>query len=147
MALKNISVFLIKGGKNNKINYIFSECVMTKFNNRICSEYKKLPIINPDFIYLDGPNPFSVKGKINSFNMSHKELMPMSCDILKIEHFLIPGTIILVDGRTANARFLRSNFQRNWMHKEDLKNDQHIFLLNEKPLGLINKEIINFYNK
>ena len=29
----------------------------------------------------------------------------MSCDILKFEYHLIPGTIILVDGRTSNGLF------------------------------------------
>ena len=36
----------------------------------------------------------------------------MSCDILMIENFLMPGTIIVVDGRGANAEFLRKNFKR-----------------------------------
>ena len=36
-----------------------------------------------------------------------KNLLPMSCDILKFEYHLIPGTIILVDGRTSNATFLK----------------------------------------
>ena len=39
--------------------------------------------------------------------------MPMTSDILKIEHFLKPGTIIIVDGRASNSRFLKSNFQEN----------------------------------
>ena len=84
---------------------------MTKFNGRFATEYKKMPIMNPDFIYLDGYDPFSVKKSINSFNTKHLELMPMSCDILKIEPFLIPGTIILIDGRTANANFLKIIFK------------------------------------
>jgi len=71
--------------------------------------------------------------------------MPMSCDILKIEHFLTPGTIILIDGRTANARFLKSNFQRNWKYIHDKKNDQSIFLLNEDSLGYVNNAQLNFY--
>ena len=36
-----------------KINYHYSEVEMTTFNNRICTQYKKLPLCNPDFIYLD----------------------------------------------------------------------------------------------
>ena len=43
--------------------------------------------------------------------------MPMSCDILKIEHFLKPGTIIVVDGRAANSRFIKKNLQRNWTER------------------------------
>ncbi len=132
-------------GKKSKINLIYSQNKMTKFNDRICSEYLRLPKINPDFIYLDGPDPRTVTGKINGFNLNHLELMPMACDILKIEHFLIPGTIILVDGRTANVRFLKSNFQRNWSHIESKINDHHILYLNEKSLGTINDQILNFY--
>ena len=33
----------------------------------------------------------------------------MAADILAIEHFLVSGTLIVVDGRTANARFLKAN--------------------------------------
>ncbi len=43
-----------------------------------------------------------------------QDRLPMAADLLAIEHFLLPGTLILVDGRTANARFLKCNFQRNW---------------------------------
>tara|TARA_X000000950_G_C13894088_1_gene652086 strand:- start:167 stop:916 length:750 start_codon:yes stop_codon:yes gene_type:complete len=132
-------------GKKNKINFIYSKNKMTNFNKRFCSEYEKLPTINPDFIYLDGPDPSTVLGKINGFNTNHIELMPMTCDILKIEHFLLPGTIILSDGRTANIRFLKSNFQRNWTHIDFSRNDQHILYLNEKSLGKINNQILNFY--
>jgi len=134
-------------GKKSKINFFYSENKMTTFNDRICSEYTKLPKINPDFIYLDGPSPFTVKKKINGFSTNHPDLMPMSCDILKFEHFLCPGTIILVDGRTANARFLQKNFQRNWEYLHDEQNDQNLFYLNEKPLGKFNKKLLKFYNK
>ena len=34
---------------------------MSIFNDRICTQYKKLPLCNPDFIYLDGPYQFNVK--------------------------------------------------------------------------------------
>ena len=64
---------------------------------------------------------------------------------LKFEHYLVPGTIILVDGRTANARFLKSNFQRKWFYVHDKRNDQSIFYLKEDPLGKINEDLINFY--
>ena len=68
----------------------------------------------------------------------------MAADVLSIEHFLLPGTLIVVDGRTANARFLRANFQRNWLyyHSEDF--DQHFFELCERPLGIYNKRQIEF---
>lgn len=132
--------------KENKINFIFSECLMTDFNGRLASEYKTIPLVNPDFIYLDAPNPESVNWPANKFSAKKKYLMPMSCDILKIEHFLTPGTIILIDGRTANARFLETNFQRNWIYHHDKIHDQSIFYLKEEPLGQINRNLINFYS-
>ena len=36
---------------------------MAFYNNRFCTEYSKLPLINPDFIYLDGPDQFKILGK------------------------------------------------------------------------------------
>ncbi len=123
----------------------FSDSYMDKFNGKICTSFKNLPNINPDFIYLDGPDQFNIKGNINSINLRQKDFMPMSSDILKIEHFLKPGTIIVVDGRASNSRFLKSNFQRNWKYSYNNLNDQHIFFLNEKSLGQLNKNQLNFY--
>ena len=102
-----------------KVNYFFSDVEMTLFNNKICTQYKKLPMCSPDFIYVDGPGQFSVKNNI----------------------------VIVCDGRSANASFLRNNFERNWDYYNDYKNDQHIFLLNEKMLGKYNKLQLEFYNK
>ena len=118
---------------------------MDSYNGKICTSFEKIPNINPDFIYLDGPDQFNIKGKINSFNIGHNDLMPMTCDLLKIEHFLKPGTIIVVDGRAANSRFLKNNFQRNWQYYYNNVNDQHVFFLKEKPLGVLNKKQLKFY--
>lgn len=132
--------------QNSNVKFHFSNVIMTKFNGRYCSEYMNHPEINPDFIYVDGPDQFLVKKKINNFSIKSKSMMPMICDILKYEHFLAPGTIILFDGRQSNVRFFRSNFQRNWKEIFIKETGQQIFYLNEKPLGLINKNQLNFYN-
>jgi hypothetical protein len=120
---------------------------MTTFNNKICTEYENMPLINPDFIYLDGPDQFNVSKNINGFSTRHKDMMPMACDILKYEYFLTPGTIIICDGRAANAMFLKNNFQRKWTYQNDTKNDQHIFYLDDPCLGKYNKLQLNYYNK
>ena len=73
--------------------------------------------------------------------------MPMSCDILKIEQFLVPGTILVVDGRAANAIFLKNNFQRKWLYEFDEPNDQHLFYLDEYSLGKYNSLQFEFYKK
>ena len=118
---------------------------MTTYNNKFATEYKKLPLCNPDFIYLDGPDQFKINKLNNNFTTAHQDMMPMVCDILKMEYFLIPGTMILVDGRGANASFLKNNFQRKWDYKYLIKSDQHLFVLNDKPLGPMNKKLIKFY--
>jgi hypothetical protein len=117
------------------INFQQSDVLMANWNGRVATEYKSLPLINPDFIYVDAPNIYDVHGDINGWSTKHKDLMPMMCDLLKIEHYLTPKTIIVFDGRTANARFCRTNFQRNWDYKYCSDRDQHFFVLEEEPLG------------
>jgi hypothetical protein len=119
---------------------------MGTFNGRICTYYDNLPNIRPDFIYLDGPDQFSAGGSIRGFNCNHPDRMPMAADILAFEHFLEPGTMIVVDGRTANARFLRANLQRNWDYEYIEEYDQHFFEMNEPPLGKWNKAALDFTN-
>ena len=64
-------------------------------------------------------------------------------DILAMENFLLPGTMIIVDGRTSNARFMKNNFQRNWIYHHFVNFDQHVFELNEEPLGILNRNQID----
>ncbi len=144
---KRIENFKSKKNYRNeaKINFLFTECIMTKYQGNYATEYKKLPLCNPDFIYLDGPDQFQVKNKINNFTTAHKDMMPMACDILKFENFLTPGTIIISDGRTANCEFLVNNFKRKWIHHYDRKFDQHIFYLNSDSLGKYSELQLKFY--
>jgi len=128
-----------------KINLIYSEVYMDKINDRYCTKYKNLPLCNPDLIYLDGPNLFSTKNKINNFTVDHKDLMPMVGDIIRFENFLTPGTIIITDGRSANAQFLNDNFKRNWLYEYDEDFDQHLFYLDAKSLGKWNNLQLKFY--
>ena len=128
-----------------KTHYCLSDIEMILFENRIATQYKKLPLCNPDFIYLDAPDQFSVKKDINGISTRHEDMMPMICDILKFEYFYKPGTIILCDGRSANAKFLKDHFKRNWKYKHDRENDQHLFWLNDPVLGKHNKLQLDFY--
>ena len=125
------------------INLKFCKVKMGEFQNRVCTYYEKLPNICPDFIYLDGPDQFSPKGSVRGLSTRFKDRMPMAADILSFEHFLQPGTLIVIDGRTANARFLKTNFQRNWYYYHDSNFDQHFFELSEPPLGKYNEKMIN----
>ncbi len=130
-----------------KTNYHFSDVEMTLFKDKICHQYKKLPTCSPDFIYLDGPDQFKVKKDINGISTRHKDMLPMACDILKLEYFYTPGTIIVSDGRSANISLLRNNFQRKWNYLKNKSNDQHILWLDDAPLGKFNKMQLEFYRK
>lgn len=121
-----------------------SGCTMGTFNDRVCHYYDTLPNICPDFIYLDAPGQYDVQGDIRNISTRHQDRLPMSADLAAMEHFLQPGTLIVVDGRTANARFLRCSFQRNWRYLHDVKGDIHTFELLEAPLGAYNEESLRY---
>jgi len=123
----------------------FSKVSMATFNERVCTYYDQLPLISPDFIYIDGPDQFNTVGDIAGWSTRHKDMMPMSADVLRIEHFLTPGTIMDLDGRAANARFLKCNLQRAWLYQYDELYDQHVFILDEPPLGKYNRRQLEFY--
>ena len=130
--------------KTSLIKYHYSECSISTFNGRICTFFEDMPNICPDLIYLDGPDQFSPIGEVRGITTNHPDRLPMSADILALEHFLLPGTLVVVDGRTANARFLKTNLQRGWSYYHDERSDQHYFELVEKPLGIYNKRQIDF---
>ena len=133
-SLKNISLIKAK----HKIIY---------YKGKYASKCLNIPNISPDFIYLDGPSQYFQKKNLDGFNFNFISRFPMSADLLILEYFFEPGTIIVIDGRTSNARFLRDHFKRNWNYIHDEKGDIHIFELKEKPLGIYNKKKINFCNK
>ena len=49
---------------------------------------------------------------------------------------------MLTDGRTANARFLKANLQREWRYEHDEDGDVHYFEMIEEPLGKWNRRQI-----
>lgn len=108
------------------------------FQGRLCHYYDRLPDIVPDFVYLDGPSPKDVQGEINGMSFACDERTVMSGDLLLMEPTLLPGTMILVDGRTNNARFLERNFQRDWTVARDPVADTTTFELSEERLGRYN---------
>ncbi len=128
--------------KNCQLSY--SDAYLGTFNDRICSYYRNLPNILPDLVYIDAPGLYDVKKSVNGINLRSVERFPISGDLLKIEYTLLPGCIIIVDGRKTNARFLKNNFQRNWKYKENDIFDFCEFYLDEKPIGEINKKQILF---
>jgi len=108
------------------------------------SVYAEIPPFTPDMIYLDGPDPEQVAGSIDGFVSLELHGLPMSADILRIEPYLWPWTIIVTDGRTANARFLQAHLQRNWQYLHDPFGDRTILRLDETPFGPITEDHLAF---
>ena len=119
-------------------------CRMATINSRICTLFSDFPNICADFIYLDGPGQDCPSGDIDGISTSHPDRLPMVADLIRLEHFLLPGTIIVTDGRTANARFMKENFQLDWDYKHYVDFDQHVFINISQPLGVYNKRELDF---
>ena len=136
---KKIPKYLI-----NIIDINYSESEITQFNGQICSNFKKLPNVSPELIYADGPSFLDIKESINGINFNHMERTIINCDILKIESLLFPGTIIVWDGQTNNARFNFVNFRRKWFTTTLRKEDISIAIQVEEPLGYLNENFLKF---
>lgn len=133
--------------KNSNAKFFFSKCLISTHKGCYSSIYQKKIKMNPDLIYLDGPSQFGlIENKKISFNTNIKDFMPMSADILKYEFFLVPGTIIIIDGRGANVIFLRKMLKRDWKYKYNKSIDQHYLLLSDKSIGKHNDKLFSFWN-
>ncbi len=116
-----------------EINY--SRVVISEYMGQICYFYKNLPDIVPDFVYLDGPDPSTVEGKINGLSFKNIQRTVMAADILKYESTLLPGFFMIVDGRSNNSRFLKRMLKREYEINYHLNADVTTFKLKEERLG------------
>lgn len=107
-------------------------------NGQLAHFYDNLPDIIADFIYLDGPDPKDVQGSINGLTFQCDERTVLAADLLLMESTFLPGTFILVDGRTNNARFLVRNFQRRYEVQWNRDADITTIELIEDRLGALN---------
>jgi hypothetical protein len=120
------------------VTFQYSPVEIGTFNDRLCHYYTDLPDVVPDFVYLDGPHPKQVKGNVAGLSFDCDERTVMSGDLLRMEPTMLPGTYILIDGRTNNARFLEREFQRDWDVEESPEEDVTRFELTEDRLGKYN---------
>jgi hypothetical protein len=95
-----------------RVHVTHSSVTATTFNGRACHTYDCIPDVVPDLVYLDGPDPADVQGHVNGLTFSIPERTVMSADLLVMEPTLLPGTVVVVDGRESNTRFLLRNLQR-----------------------------------
>jgi hypothetical protein len=139
---------LVLAGLDNHVVPVLSQVSMTQLDSRVCHLFHSVPSFMADFVYLDGPDPKQVQGAVNGFSVAFDYTgspingLPVSADILNLEHFFWPGTTVLIDGRGCNADFIRSNLKRNWKYTYSKKLDQHTFELREKPWGKFSKALL-----
>ncbi len=110
---------------------------LVEYDGRWASLYDDLPPFVADLIYLDGPEPGQVQGTSDGFVLEDPHGLPNSADLLRLEPMLWPETVVIVDGRTANARFLHANLQRSWQTLRDPYGDRTTFFLDETSFGEI----------
>ena len=55
------------------VKFTYSNVQVISYNGEICHIYKKIPDINPEFIYLDGPHPLDPIGKLTTYLSSVKK--------------------------------------------------------------------------
>ena len=114
----------------------YSQTYITMLGDlQVCSLYKNIPDVIAEFIYLDAPDPKDVAGSINGLTFQCPERTVISGDLLLMESTFLPGTFILVDGRTNNVRFLKNHFKRDYAFTWDQKFDRSTFELTEEKLG------------
>jgi hypothetical protein len=116
-----------------------SSARLVEFDGRLASLFDELPMFVADLIYLDGPEPSQVSGVIDGLELTDPHGLPMSADLLRLEPMLWPGTHVIVDGRTANARFLAAHLRRDWQHLRDPYGERTTFFLDETPYGEISE--------
>ena len=133
-----VAMSRVPGSLVARIYPVSSAVTVGQFGGRVCSFYDNVPELVADLVYIDGPSQYASTHQEGIFDTGKPHLMPMSGDLLPVEHFFEPGAIILLDGRTANARFLEANFQRRWQHECLQMGEAHIFELQEDSLGSIN---------
>ena len=128
----------------SRVKFFTTSAYLTTFNDRICGRLKSIPNICPDFIYVDGPSFRSIKRNVNGIEMDHQDRTIVTSELLILEPLLLPGTLILFDGQTNNARFHKNNFQRKWDYIHYKTEDVSVFELNEEPLGPYNEAQLEF---
>ncbi len=126
------------------VTFCYSPVEASTFNGHMCHFYQTIPDVVPDFIYLDGPDPAHVQGEVRGLSWKNPDRTVMAADLLLMEPTLLPGTFVIIDGRTNNARFLAHNLQRKWdivhMEKEDITT----MILAESPLGAKNRADLEY---
>ena len=131
---------------------VVSKSKLVEIESQICNVFTNVPPFTADFVYIDGPDSSQVKGTIRGFHprfgdRERKYGMPMTADLIGLEFFLWPGSTIVVDGRGANANFLRKILKRDWQYSYNSFTNQHFFDLVEPSWGKYSQKLLELKNK
>ena len=133
----------------NLESYITFHCKKVSlgtFLDRAVTYYHDIPNHPYDLIYVDGPSQYAHEESDQlGFSTHDPGRMPMSADVLRIEHFLQPGTMVLFDGRSANAGFFEVNVQKKWRKLRSIKHDQTLFIEEGEVLGKYNRAFLRYW--
>ncbi len=84
-------------GSREYCEILHRPAVETEWNGTPVFRHSDLPQLEPDLVYLDGP-PLTPERKV-------------AVDVLDLEDRFRPGFLLIVDGRWANAMFLREHLR------------------------------------
>lgn len=112
-----------------------AQAQLVDYQGQVASVFEGVPAFTPDLMYLDAPDPEQVVGSVFGRGAQSLNEIPNSADVLLREHSLWPESLVVTDGRTANARFLQRNLRRNWQWLHDPYGDRTVFRLEEPSLG------------
>lgn len=95
---------------NGICQVIYSSLTEVDFFSAPAWRHANLPDVVPDFLYLDGP-----------------ALTPerrVAVDVLEIENRLVPGFLMVIDGRKENTQFLMKHLKRRYKvtHRRQFRN-------------------------
>jgi hypothetical protein len=134
------------------VNFRTSRVKAVQRNSMPVLEFVTKPLITPDLIYLDGPDPDQAKDVFRKCfrgarTKDPKTQVPISSDVLILEFYLQPGTIIIIDGRGANAEYLKLYLKRKWRYDYLGQTDQHMFTLASDSWGERNSNEVKFRSR
>lgn len=118
--------------------------ILTTVGSNPVTLWDPVPRFDFDLIYLDAPEPEQVVTSGFQLPMATVHDLPIAGDLVVNEPYIHPETSIIIDGRTANSRYLKSSLQRNWSYEAFPVEDFSLLHLSEDPLGRVNAKHIDF---
>jgi hypothetical protein len=140
----NLALSRLDSDSLNHVDVHIASPVLTIVGSNPVTLWNPVPRFDFDLIYLDAPEPEQVITTEFQIPMSSVHDLPIAGDLVVNEPYIHPETSILIDGRSANSRYLKSNLRRNWNYRSFPDGDFSLLHLIEEPLGKINAEHINF---